>query len=183
MRATVAVAATLAAFAVGCTATGVGHGESVSPVPTVTSSPTVSASPSAVATPTADGPLQTGAAAVSVSGGLTAQIGLPTLSQPDVWSAPPGPMDLQWTEPGGEALHLSGTSFASRAATSADRVLALTVDGPDGPVEFTSSAGECTITITPALPDNLGGLFTCASLTDATGGLTVQVQGTFSATG
>lgn len=92
-------------------------------------------------------------------------------------------MDLGWTEPGGQALRLTGTSFSSRVVTASDRILSLTLDGPEGPVEFSSSDGGCSITITPALPDNVGGLFTCASLTDVTGAFTIQVQGTFSATG
>jgi hypothetical protein len=183
MRARAAVATVLAAFTVGCSTTGTGRGVSASPVDPGTPTASASASPSVDATPAADGSLETGAASVSVSGDVTAQVGLPTLFEPDVWSTPPGPMDLGWTEPGGQELRLTGTSFSSRLVTASDRTLSLTLDGPDGPVEFSSSDGGCSITITPALPDNVGGLFTCASLTDVTGSVTIQVQGSFSATG
>jgi hypothetical protein len=181
MRGTRVGSIVLAAFVAGCSTTGTGHGVSVSPTGPPSPSPTTSPSPSPDSTPPPDGPLTTGAAAVTVSGDLTAQVGFPTLSEPDVWSVPPGPMDLQWTEPGGRSLQLSGTSFASRAVTSADRVLTLTIDGPDGTVGFSSSAGECTITITPALPETVGGVFTCSSLVDTTGAFTVQASGNFSA--
>lgn len=181
MRGRTAIGAICAALAVGCTTTGIGRGGSVPPPSTP--APTVSPSPTASPSPAPDGPLETGAAAVSLTGDLTVQVGLNSLTEPDVWSAPPGSMDLQWDEPGGQFLRLSGSSFASRAATSADHVLGLVVDGPSGPVEFTSAGGECSITITPALPDNVGGVFTCASLTDVTGAFTVEARGTFSATG
>ncbi|HET8766967.1 MAG TPA: hypothetical protein VFM86_06530 [Pedococcus sp.] len=182
MRGTVAVGAVLAALAVGCTTTGTGHGESVSPPAPAT--PTSTGSPSPTATPSSapDGPLETGGAAVTLSGDLTAQVALPTLAEPDVWSSPPGPMALTWDEPGGQSLTLSGASFTSRASTSGDRVLSFVVDGPEGPVGFSSSGGECVITITPALPDNMGGVFTCASLTDTTGTVTVEARGNFAAT-
>jgi hypothetical protein len=91
-------------------------------------------------------------------------------------------MDITWTS-GQSALHLTGTSFVSRATTGPDTVLSFTVAGPDGPAEFSSSAGECSITITPALPDQMGGVFTCTLLTDAGGALTVDARGAFSATG
>jgi len=183
MRATVAVGAVLAALATGCTTTGTGHGESVSPTTPASPAPTTSPSPTVDASPTPDGPLETGAASLTLTGDLSAQVGLPSLTEPDVWSTPPGPMELQWNEPGGQLLRLSGTAFASLAATSEEVVLELVVDGPDGPVEFMSADGGCSITITPALPDNMGGVFTCASLTDVTGSFTVEARGTFSATG
>ena len=181
MRGTMAIGAICAALAVGCTTTGIGRGESVPPPSTP--APTASPSPTDSPSPAPDGPLETGAAAATFTGDLTLQVGFNSLTEPDVWSAPPGSMDLQWDEPGGQFLRLSGSSFASRAATSADHVLGLVVDGPSGPVEFTSAGGECSITITPALPDNVGGVFTCASLTDVTGAFTVEARGTFSATG
>lgn len=92
-------------------------------------------------------------------------------------------MDITWQGTSGQQLRLSGTSFLSRAATSADRALSFTVAGPDGSVEFSSTTGECSVTITPALPDNMGGIFTCTSLTDVEGVTTVDARGTFVATG
>ena len=179
----VAVATVLATFVVGCSTSGIGRGESVPPMDTTTPLPSGSPSPTVTATPAADGPLEGGAASVTLTGEITTAVGLAQLIEPDVWSSPPGPMDLQWSDPGGASLRLSGTSFASLSATSNDHVLSLIVNGPGGQVEFTSSAGECSVTISPALPDNMGGVFNCASLTDATGDFTVVAQGTFSASG
>ena len=92
-------------------------------------------------------------------------------------------MDLTWEGGRGHELGLAGTSFLSRAETAADRALTFTVVGPDGPVEFTSLAGECSVTITPALPDNMGGVFTCTALVDVGGVTTVDARGIFSASG
>jgi hypothetical protein len=92
-------------------------------------------------------------------------------------------MDITWQGPAAQMLRLSGTSFVSRADTSPDRALSFTVPGPDGPAVFSSAAGECSVTITPALPDNMGGVFTCTLLTDAEGVTTVDARGVFSATG
>ena len=77
----------------------------------------------------------------------------------------------------GDILRESG---GRRART---RALSFTVPGPDGPAVFSSTAGECSVTITPALPDNMGGVFTCTQLTDAEGVMTVDARGVFSATG
>jgi hypothetical protein len=183
MRRVWAAGAILASIAAGCGTTGTGHGVSVSP-PIVVSSPmppSPAASPSATTAP--DGPLELGGATVSISGDLTLQVSFPTLVQPDVWGVPPAPMDLTWDEPTGQSLSLSGTSFVSRAATGADRVLTFVVTGPEGPLQFTSSSGECSVTISPALPDNMGGAFTCTAVTDVDGGTTVDARGSFSATG
>jgi hypothetical protein len=183
MRASWAVGAVVAAIAAGCGTTGTGHGVSVSPS-VVDTSPIPSPTPTSLSPSlAADGPLEIGGATIALSGDLTVQASFPTLVEPDVWAPPPAPMDLTWDEPTGLSLSLSGTSFASRAATSGDRVLRFVVTGPAGPLEFSSSTGECSITITPALPDNMGGVFTCTAVTDASGTTTVSASGTFSATG
>jgi hypothetical protein len=127
--------------------------------------------------------LITGSATVSVSGDQTLDVRFTRIATPAVWAPPPARMDITWPGTSGQQLRLSGTSFLSRAETSADRVLAFTVVGPDGPVEFSSTAGECSLTITPALPDNMGGIFTCTLLTDVEGVTTVDARGTFVATG
>ena len=106
-----------------------------------------------------------------------------SIATPAVWAPPPAPMDITWIDPTTQELRLSGTSFVSRVATSPDRALAFTVTGPDGPVAFSSTAGECAVTITPALPDNMGGVFTCILLTDVEGLMTVDARGVFSAIG
>ncbi len=120
---------------------------------------------------------------MTVTGDLTLTVSFAPLAEPAVWAPPPAPMDLTWEGTGPQQLRLTGTSFLSRADTRADRALAFTLRGPDGAVEFSSSAGECSVTITPALPDNMGGVFTCTALTDAQGSVTVDARGAFSATG
>lgn len=183
MRGSWAVGAVLAALGIACTSTGTAPGGVTVSPPPPDATPVPSPTPSATASPGPDGPLQTGGASISITGDLTAQVSLPTLVQPDAWAPPPGSMDLRWSEPGGQALQLSGASFTSLASTSEDRVLELLVNGPTGPVEFRSAAGECTVTITPALPDQVGGLFRCTGLSDAGGAFTVGASGAFSASG
>jgi hypothetical protein len=92
-------------------------------------------------------------------------------------------MDITWVGTGAQQLRLSGLSFVSLSETSEEKVLSFTVTGPDGPVTFSSTVGECNVTITPALPDNMGGVFICTSLADVEGATTVDARGTFSATG
>jgi hypothetical protein len=92
-------------------------------------------------------------------------------------------MDITWVGTGAQQVRLSGLSFVSLSETSEEKVLSFTVTGPDGPVTFSSTVGECNVTITPALPDNMGGVFICTSLADVEGATTVDARGTFSATG
>ena len=110
------------------------------------------------------------------------ELSFASIAIPAVWAPPPAPMDITWQGPITQILRLSGTSFLSRADTSPERTLSFTVPGPDGPVAFSSIAGECSVTITPALPDNMGGVFTCTLLTDVEGVTTVDARGVFSAT-
>jgi len=179
---TLTVGALLAVLTAACSATGIGHGPSVSPPPSGDSaSPSVSPSPTVSPGPAS--PLNAGTATLSLSGGLTMTVPFASIATPAVWAPPPAPMDITWQGPTAQILRLSGTSFVSRAETSSDRTLSFTVAGPDGPVAFSSIAGECSVTITPALPDNMGGVFTCTQLTDVEGATTVDARGVFSATG
>lgn len=181
-RRTRLLGALLAMLAAACTTTGVGRGPSVSPPPQ-DDSPSPSASPSATGSPGPESGLDAGLATLSVSGDLTLDVRFTRVASPTVWAPPPAPMDITWQGNSGRLLRVSGTSFLSRAETSADRALSFTVVGPNGPVEFSSTAGECSITITPALPDNMGGIFTCSLLIDVEGVTTVDARGVFSATG
>ncbi|HUF60057.1 MAG TPA: hypothetical protein VMR89_11370 [Actinomycetota bacterium] len=175
----------LVVLTTACSTSGVGHGISVSPLPpggspTPTASPV---SPTPTASPGPASPLDTGTATLSLSGDLRMDVPFASIATPAVWAPPPAPMDITWNGPSTQELRLSGTSFVSRAATGPDRALSFTVTGPDGPVVFSSTAGECAVTITPALPDNMGGLFTCSLLTDVEGVITVDARGVFSAIG
>jgi hypothetical protein len=168
-----------------CSTTGVVQGTSVSPPPpdespTPTTSPV---SPTPTGSPEPTGQLETGAATLSLSGDLTMDVPFASIATRPVWAPPPAPMDITWNGPSTQELRLSGDSFVSRATTSPDRALAFTVTGPDGPVVFSSTAGECAVTITPALPDNMGGVFICSLLRDVEGVTTVDARGDFSAIG
>jgi hypothetical protein len=176
-----AVGALLAVLTAACSATGIGHGPSISP-PTSDDSPSPIVSPTPTSSPGPASPLVTGAATLSLSGELSMDVPFASIALPAVWAPPPAPMDVTWQGPTTQVLRLSGTSFVSRTETNPDRALSFTVNAPDGPVVFASTAGECSVTITPALPDNMGGIFTCTLLTDVEGVTTVDARGVFSAT-
>ena len=176
------IGAFLAVLTTACSVTGIGHGPSVSPsAPDDSPSPTV-VPPSPTGSPEPASALVAGSATLSLSGALSMDVPFASISSPAVWAPPPTPMDITWQGPSTQELRLSGTSFVSRAETSTDRALSFTVAGPDGPVVFASTAGECVVTVTPALPDNMGGIFTCTLLTDVEGVTTVDARGVFSAT-
>jgi hypothetical protein len=181
MRRAMRVAA-IAAFATACTVTG-NVEPTISPPPPadIDGSPTATPSPTVSGPPAPESPLSTGIATLVLSGDLTQTVTLPNLATA-VWAPPPAAMDLVWNG-GGRELRLSGMSFVSLAETSAEHALSFTIPGPDGPLEFSSTDGGCSVTITPALPDNVGGVFACAAITDAGGGTTVDARGTFSASG
>ena len=92
-----------------------------------------------------------------------------------------GAIALSWRGNGRQALSITGSSFAAQAPTDIDRVLEFSLPGPDGLLTFRSSAGECLITISPALVDQMGGSFTCTSVISVDGAVTVSAQGSFSA--
>jgi hypothetical protein len=169
---------------IACSATGIGHGPSlsISPPPPGNSSPSETVSPSSSVSPGPESPLEVGVASLTLSGDVAMSVSFSSIVTPAVWAPPPAPMDITWTS-GQNELNLSGTSFVSLADTSANAVLSFTVNRPEGPVEFSSAAGECSVTITPAFPDQMGGVFTCLLLTDVEGTLTVDARGSFSASG
>lgn len=181
-RRTRVLGALLTVVTAACTSTGVGHGLSVSPPPPDDGSPSPTLSPTPSGSPGPESPLDTGVATLTLSGDLTTTVALGSIVSPAVWAPPPAPMDITWNDPSAQQLRLFGVSFVSRATTSSDRALSFTVAGPGGPVAFSSTAGECAVTITPALPNNMGGVFTCTLLTDVEGATTVDARGVFSAT-
>jgi len=175
--------ALLAVFAAACTTTGIGHGPTVSPPPLDDISPSPTLSPSPTGSPGPASALRVGVATLTVSGDLTLDVSLSSIETPAVWAPPPAPMNITWLDGADEQLHLSGMSFVSLTETGPEHTLSFTLAGPEGPVEFSSTAGECSVTITPALPDNMGGIFTCTLLTDVEGVTTVDARGIFSASG
>jgi hypothetical protein len=175
------IGAFLAVVTAACSATGVGHGPTISPPPS-DDSPSPAVSPTPTSSPGPASALVAGSATLSLSGELSMDVPFASIALPAVWAPPPAPIDITWQGPTTQVLRLSGTSFVSRAETSPDHALSFTVPGIDGPAVFSSTAGECSVTITPALPDNMGGVFTCTLLSDAEGVTTVDARGVFSAT-
>jgi hypothetical protein len=158
--------------------------------PPVFASPTtgnngVTIAPSGSVPPTGSpgvtGTVNEGTASVTTTGGLTASVTYASLSSPAIWTLPPGGIALVWQGQGKQILGLSGTSFAAQQPTSPDRVLSFSVRGPDGIVTFTSSEGECQVTISPALPDQMAGTFLCTQIPNEEGDVIVNAQGSFSA--
>jgi hypothetical protein len=131
--------------------------------------------------PGVTGTVDQGTAAVSTTGGITASVTYPSLSSPAIWTLPPGGFALVWRGQAKQILGLSGTSFAAQQPTSPERVLSFTVRGPDGLVTFTSSEGECQVTISPALPDQMAGTFLCTQVPSEESDVIVNAQGSFSA--
>lgn len=129
------------------------------------------------------GSLNQGQASISVSGGVNVSVTLGTLTDPGLWTPPPGSIALSWTGPTDQVLTLAGPSFTSQIATDDSHTLSLTVNADGVPVAFVSDAGECTVAISPALPTQMGGTFLCTDLASTDDTVTVNAQGTFSATG
>ncbi|HEY6567719.1 MAG TPA: hypothetical protein VI341_09395 [Actinomycetota bacterium] len=152
---------------------------SVSTTPATPPSAPPSGSPSG--SPGAAGNLTAGTASLTTTGGLNATATYDTLFTPGIWTLPPGAIDLSWRGNGRQALSIRGPSFTAQLPTDVDRVLEFTVPGPDGPLTFRSSGGECLVTISPAFADQIGGSFTCVSVASEDGAVTVSAQGSFSA--
>jgi hypothetical protein len=139
-------------------------------------------------TPTVDAEAETGftlgAASVTVTGAVNLTESYPGLGLPALWVPPPGDFAMTWIGPGDRILTLGGVSFTAQQPTSSERVLTFTIRSADGPLTFRSDDGGCLVTISPALPDAMGGSFLCSSIAgDAGDGTTATVtaQGTFAA--
>lgn len=144
--------------------------EAVSPTPTVD--------------PEATSGLTLGSATVTLTGVVNVTESYAALGLPAVWALPPEDFSITWDGAGERTLSLSGVSFTAQQPTAAERVLTFTVRGPDGPIAFRSETGECLLTISPALPDRMGGTFLCSALPgqgDDGTVVTVVAQGSFSA--
>jgi hypothetical protein len=178
----------------GCSSSG----SSASPTPTLPV--TVSSSPSGVtggtgtiihpsgsgvptSSPGVTGSVTTGNATVTVTGGENATVRFTKLTG-GIWAPPPGGMALAWGGTNHQTLSIGGPAFTSQEPTSASHVLAFAITGPSGALlDFRSAAGECLVTINPALSNDVGGIFDCASLGSTDGSVTVHAQGSFTATG
>lgn len=176
-----AIATTALALLVAC-----GREDPASlPDPADTGAPVeISDSPVPTVDPDAETGFSIGAATVTVTGAVNSSETYPALGLPAVWVPPPGDFAMTWTGPGDRVLTLSGASFTAQQPTSSDRVLTFTIRSSGGPMAFTSVDGRCLVTISPALPDRMGGTFICTAIDGEAGdGTTVSVaaQGTFTA--
>lgn len=155
------------------------------PDPARTGAPVeITESPAPTVDPEAESGFTIGTAEVTVTGAVNASQAFPSLGLPALWVPPPGAFAMTWIGSGDRALTVGGVSFTAQQPTSPDRVLTFTIPGPDGDLEFSSDAGECLVTISPALPDRMGGTFLCAAISgEAADGSTVMVsaQGAFTA--
>lgn len=125
-----------------------------------------------------------GSAEVTVTGAVNASATYPALGLPALWVAPPGDFAMTWIGPGDRAMTLGGESFTAQQPTATTRVLTFSIPSADGTLEFHSDAGECLVTISPALPDRMGGTFLCTAVSgvaDDGSTLTVAAQGLFTA--
>jgi hypothetical protein len=134
--------------------------------------------------PGVTGSVTHGQASLTLSGGLIQTTSFPTLGAPAIWSPTPGTMTLSWTglDPV-ESISVGGPSFNGQQSTSQSLTLAFSVKTPKGTVSFRSQAGECTVTLNPAQPTQVGGLVYCTNLKSVDGSVTVNAQGSFTAVG
>ncbi len=200
MRRNLTIVAALIALPLAVGACNRDTTSSLGPVPTATSPPPatspaspatgstgVTVSPSGSLPPTSSpgitGAVNAGTASATVTGGMVTTIAFGSLGSPAIWEPPPGGMALVWTGPSGQSLGIGGESFTSVQSTSGTRALTLTLRVEGKKAEFRSIAGECQITIDPALPNAMGGSYRCTALASTNGALSINALGTFSATG
>ncbi|MGZ4126442.1 MAG: hypothetical protein ACXVQU_12910 [Actinomycetota bacterium] len=145
---------------------------------------TINGSGSAVPTtsPGVTGSVTHGAATLSVSGALQTTQPALLLSSPAIYAPAPGGFALNWTS-GAAGFAMSGTSFVGTDPTSVSLHLTLSVHASSGTRTFSSTDGQCQVTVSQADAHTFIGAFSCAGLSDTTGSSTVTAQGTFAATG
>lgn len=129
------------------------------------------------------GNLSQGEATFILTGDVQANKVLPTLIS-SIYTTPPGGMSIVWTAGGTDAsvLGIGGLSFVGSKPTAPTLILTFTTQTDAAISTFVSMAGECTITIGVATPDQLAGAFTCADLSGSDGRV-VDVTGSFAAHG
>jgi hypothetical protein len=129
------------------------------------------------------GSVTKGAASITTTGAQNTTVAFTRLTSA-IWAPPPNGMALQWDGADDQTLSLGGPAFTSLQPTSASRVLAFSIRTTAGSlVEFRSAAGECQVTISVALTNDMGGIFDCPSVASVDGSITVHARGSFTATG
>lgn len=128
------------------------------------------------------GNITSGEIGLTISGDIQAQTKLTQLITA-IYSPPPGGFALVWTAGGGNptTVGLGGTSFVGTKPTSPTLMLTLVAIG-NASASFTSTNGECNVTIDRTEPTNIAGTFECVELR-GTSHVTVNVSGSFVAGG
>jgi hypothetical protein len=142
-----------------------------------------SSGPPPTSSPGITGSVTRGTASITTTGAENITVAFTKLAS-GIWAPPPSGMALQWNGTDDQTLSLGGPAFTSLQPTSASRVLDFSIKTAAGSlVEFRSAAGECQVTISVALTDDMGGIFDCPSVASVDGSITVHARGTFTATG
>ena len=129
------------------------------------------------------GSVTQGNATMTLSGAASGTVTLSTLSSPAIWSPPPGSMALLWSGPAKQAFGLGGASFVGQRSTSSALSLSFTVLVGGAAVAFTSTSGECIITITTAQTNSVAASYQCTGVPNDDASIVINAQGSFSATG
>ena len=128
--------------------------------------------------------LTTGTATVTTTGGVNATVTYATLFTPGIWTLPPGAIALSWRGNGTTSTFRSPVLRSPRSCPPTSTGYSSSRSrAPMACSTFRSSGGECLVTISPALADQMGGCFTCLSVVSGDGAFTVNAQGSFSAQG
>ncbi len=130
--------------------------------------------------PGATANVTTGKASLQVSGTMSGTLDFPRLSE-GIYAAPPGGMALNWSDSNSDLFGIAGPSFTGSRPTASGLTLTITLKEPHGFEMFTSSAGECTITIDTAEANRISGSFYCTGLKNKKD--TIRATGTFEASG
>src|SRR5216117_3495247 len=155
------IAAILAAGSLAAACTGKG----ISPQPSISSGPNGSpnASSSQSGSPRVVS-LHKGAASLRLSGGLETHLNLP-LAPPgaSIWGRSTGQISLKYLTRDGDALLLNGSIPGASARTSTALTLSLVIQN-GGTVAFSSSRGECKVSVRRSTTKSVRGAFTCSKL-------------------
>jgi hypothetical protein len=92
-------------------------------------------------------------------------------------------MALLWAGPLKQAFGLGGASFLGQRSTSSALSLSFTAPVNGAAVAFTSTNGECIITIATAAPTSVAGSYQCTGVPNDDASIVINAQGSFNATG
>ena len=121
---------------------------------------------------------------VDVSGSIISAFDLPLKSVSISEGAVVPRADATWQDAQGQALifHITGVRLGDNVLIfTAGQSLELNVLNNGTAVDFKAIAGECTVSVQTLDAKSMAGTYSCASLKDEAGGLTIDVKGSFSA--